>query len=241
MKFTELLAEKSKDIYGARPVTAAFLGDSVTQGCFECYKDERGNIETIFERGNSYVSKFGEIVNMLYPRAQLNIINAGLSGGTAEQAVQRLERDVLRFQPDLLVVGFALNDSGGREAGLAKYCESLREIFRRGKEAGAEVIFLTPNLMCDYSSAHLTEPILSGLANAFATEAAREMLDKYVKAAEEVAKEMSVPVCDCYSVWKNMQKSGVDITALLANYLNHPTRKMQWLAAFKLAEMLFSE
>lgn len=99
MKFARLLAAKNDDILNAPPVTAAFLGDSVTHGCFECYRDEDGNIQTIFEREQSYAAKFAHIAGMLYPRAQLNIVNAGVSGGTAMQAAARLERDVLQFPP----------------------------------------------------------------------------------------------------------------------------------------------
>ena len=41
MKFLEKINQKSKDLMGTAPVTIAFLGDSVTQGCFECYYDEK--------------------------------------------------------------------------------------------------------------------------------------------------------------------------------------------------------
>lgn len=155
MKFARLLAAKNDDILNAPPVTAAFLGDSVTHGCFECYRDEDGNIQTIFEREQSYAAKFAHIAGMLYPRAQLNIVNAGVSGGTAMQAAARLERDVLHFRPDLLVVNFALNDCGAGDRGLEEYVASMKKIFRQGKEAGAEVVYLTPNPMCGYVSAHL--------------------------------------------------------------------------------------
>lgn len=36
MKIIEKLNAK-QDIYVEKPVTIVFLGDSVTQGCFECY------------------------------------------------------------------------------------------------------------------------------------------------------------------------------------------------------------
>jgi lipolytic protein G-D-S-L family len=241
MKFARLLAAKNDDILNAPPVTAAFLGDSVTHGCFECYRDEDGNIQTIFEREQSYAAKFAHIAGMLYPRAQLNIVNAGVSGGTAMQAAARLERDVLRFRPDLLVVNFALNDCGAGDRGLEEYIASMKKIFRQGKEAGAEVVYLTPNPMCGYVSAHLNSDFLREIAKDLASRTADGVLDRYVAAATAAAKEERVPVCDCYSVWKNMRKNGVDITVLLANYLNHPTRDMQWLAALKLAEMLFGE
>lgn len=41
MKIIDKLNAK-QDIYGEKPVTIAFLGDSVTQGCFECYIKEDG-------------------------------------------------------------------------------------------------------------------------------------------------------------------------------------------------------
>ena len=157
------------------------------------------------------------------------------------QAAARLERDVLRFRPDLLVVNFALNDCGAGDRGLEEYIASMKKIFRQGKEAGAEVVYLTPNPMCGYVSAHLNSDFLREIAKDLASRTADGVLDRYVAAATAAAKEERVPVCDCYSVWKNMRKNGVDITVLLANYLNHPTRDMQWLAALKLAEMLFGE
>ena len=44
MNIMKLLAEKAKDNWNAGPVTIAFLGDSVTQGCFEVYEKSKGEI-----------------------------------------------------------------------------------------------------------------------------------------------------------------------------------------------------
>lgn len=239
MKFAKILAKKNDDIFGAEPATVAFLGDSVTHGCFECYIDETGHIQTVFERENAYAAKFAQIASRLYPRAQLNIINGGTSGGTAVNAVERLDRDILRFCPDLVVVNFALNDCGAGPDGLTVYRDSLARIFARVKETGAEVILLTPNLMCDYVSAHIREDALQAVAESLMKNVQAGYLDMYVETAVKLAQSMNVPVCDCYALWRNMRKNGVDTTALLSNYLNHPAREMQWLFAVKLAEMIF--
>ena len=37
MKIIELLKQKQEGLIKNKPVTIAFLGDSVTQGCFECF------------------------------------------------------------------------------------------------------------------------------------------------------------------------------------------------------------
>jgi hypothetical protein len=50
---------------------------------------------------------------------------------------------------------------------------------------------------------------------------------------------MDIPVCDCYALWKTLYKSGVDVTELLANKINHPTRDMNWMFAYELVKTMF--
>ena len=40
MTLVEKIKQKQADIYSSRPITLAFLGDSVTLGCFEIYPEE---------------------------------------------------------------------------------------------------------------------------------------------------------------------------------------------------------
>ena len=65
MRIIEKINQKNKDIYGDKPVTIAFLGDSVTQGCFECYFDQQG-VQTVFDSKSSYPTRVKEILNILY-------------------------------------------------------------------------------------------------------------------------------------------------------------------------------
>ena len=57
---------------------------------------------------------------------------------------------------------------------------------------------------------------------------------------EALAESMGVPVCDCYGMWKKLAETR-DITALLANRINHPTREMHELFAQALFEMILPE
>ena len=57
MKIIEKLAAKEHDMYGKPPVTIAFLGDSVTHGCFEVYRVGENGLDTVFEAENSYSHK----------------------------------------------------------------------------------------------------------------------------------------------------------------------------------------
>ena len=83
MKIVEKLKMKSNDMYGAEAVTIAFLGDSVTQGCFECYLTSPNSLQTVFDYPNAYSTRLREMLNLLYPNTQVNIINSGISGDNA--------------------------------------------------------------------------------------------------------------------------------------------------------------
>ncbi|GHU98990.1 hypothetical protein FACS1894211_03630 [Clostridia bacterium] len=238
-RILEKLKNKQNDIFGKPPVTVAFLGDSVTHGCFEIYKTGKNGLETVFDYENSYPKKFEKIIKTLYGKAQINIINAGASGGTAEDGLSRLDRDALRFSPDLVVVCFALNDSGRGGEYIETYTKSLKTIFCKVIKSGALCIFLTPNMMNTYTP-YNDDPFFTNLADGIAEIQNGGMLKKYVEAAKAVAFENGVTVCDCYKKWETMLAAGVDTTALLANNVNHPKRDMNWLFAYSLAETLFS-
>ena len=55
-----------------------------------------------------------------------------------------------------------------------------------------------------------------------------------------LAKELDIAVCDCYQQWKELSKTQ-DITQLLANRINHPTREMHELFAENLFKVIFDE
>ena len=241
MKILQKLAEKQRDMYGKEAVTLAFIGDSVTQGCFECYFKAGDRIETEFDYNSVYSVRLQQLLHILYPNVQINVINSGISGDTAVGCLKRLERDVLRFSPDLVVVSCGLNDcaTGGKEK-LAIYGEALREIFTKCKDSGAECIMLTECMMNDRVSPHLlSDPRMVEFAERFMGIQASGLLDEYFEKAKAVAKECGAAVCDQYAVWKTINKAGVDTTELLANKLNHPIRKWHYYIAVKLLETVF--
>ncbi len=241
MKILEKLKNRNTDIFGCEPVTIAFLGDSVTNGCFELFITPSGAIDTVFERYNAYGARLTRMLSYLFPRAQLNAVNAGISGDSAPSGLRRVERDVLRFQPDLTVVCYGLNDcsQGTGEAEVRRYTDALRGIFEKLQAAGGEVIFMTPNLMCDYASRRITDKQIYESAVSTCKITQSGALDVYLDAARTVAKECGVAVCDCNARWKKLKEAGVDVTSLLANETNHPKREMHDLFAVSLLETIF--
>ena len=239
MKIVEKIIKKQQNLSLNPAVTIALLGDSVTQGCFECYTKEDENIDTVFDADSSYGSRLKSMLNLLYPTVQFNFINAGISGDSAKGGLKRLERDVLSFHPDLVIVGFALNDAVCLgEGGINEYKKTMAEILTKIAASGAESIVLTPNAMNTNVSCHLKEKPLLKLAKNMEKVQKSGVLESYAEAAKAVAAENGAVVCDVYSVWKSMIQAGVNVTELLANKLNHPVRQMHYLTAMMLCECI---
>lgn len=237
-KIINKLNNKNKDPLANKTVTIAFLGDSITQGCFEIYKVGQKGIETIYDIENSYSTKLKKILNTFYPKVAINLINAGISGDNAVSGYNRLQRDILSYNPDLTIVCFGLNDSGKGIKAIGEYEDALSKIFKKLKEQNIVTVFMTPNMMNNTISPHIIDDLFLELAQYFKKVQTDNILEQYLEAGKKVAKEYDVLVCDCYEKWKKLSLNGVDTTSLLSNNLNHPTRDMHWLFAWSLAELI---
>src|SRR5439155_9965949 len=85
----------------------------------------------------------GIALKRIYPRAQVEMINAGISGNDTAAALKRMERDVLSHNPQLVAVMFGMNDVVRQTP--AAFHDNLGEIVKRSRDRGAEAILMTPN------------------------------------------------------------------------------------------------
>ena len=231
MKILEKIALMQSNMLNNTSATIVFFGDSVTQGCFEA---------GVCESESTYVAKFGKTLSVFYPSVRFNIVNSGVGGNNTTDGLARFDRDVAVFLPDLVVVGFALNDACGGEAYLDKYEKNLTEICEKVNELHAECVVLTPNMMCTKATDRVADG-MKNLIERFAEIQNNGLLDRIVETEKNVAAKCGAKICDVYSCWKQMSANAVDTTALLANGLNHPMREMHDLIAYKLIETFFSD
>lgn len=208
------------------PITIVAFGDSVTHGAVA---GGEMNYDTV------YWNRLRLMLQEKYDYVPVNIINAGIGGITAKGSLGRMDKQVLAHSPDLVIVCFGLNDINGE---LDEYIDSIKQIFSRCQAAGCEVIFMTPNMLNTYV-ADDTEEKYMGYAKVTAGFQNEGRMDKYMAAACAAAAEMGVPVCDCYSKWKELAKTQ-DTTMLLANRINHPTKEMHELFAKALFETIMA-
>ena len=240
MEILNILSRSCSNPDKYRIPTIAFLGDSVTQGCFECFINEKGQMATEFDSQNAYHHYLEDILGYLFKETPVSIINAGISGTTARRSVERLDRDVLYHHPDLTIVCFGLNDCLQGEQGLNPYADSLRKIFTQLKESGSEVIFMTPNMMATRVSYKLKDQGLINAAKQCIDAQNNGVLDMYLERGKQVARECSVPVCDVYDKWKKMYAHGCSVTNYLVNSINHPSKEMHWLFAYSLLDTMIN-
>lgn len=214
------------DIYGLKengPINIVILGDSVSHAAFLMYHD----YEAVY--WNVLKKKLHAERNYV----PINTICASIGGTTATDALPRLERDVLSHHPDLVIVCFGLNDVNGTKE---EYLASLSEIFEKCKGIGADVIFLSPNML-NTSVAEDTPKQWWDYAHKTAEMQNGGRMDTFIYSAMDLAREMGVTVCDCYSEWKKLSETQ-DVTYLLSNRINHPTEEMHKLFADKLYALI---
>lgn len=80
------------------PVTIGFIGGSITQGCLSSTPK------------TCYAYRVFEWWCRNYPDTSIRYLNAGIGGTTSEFGVARVDKDLLRCDPDLVFVEFSVND-----------------------------------------------------------------------------------------------------------------------------------
>ena len=134
MKIHKKLMRNTQELIDYGPINIVIFGDSVSHGAFNGYID--------YEK--VYWNLLRKKLNSFRSYIPVNMICAAIGGTTATKSLPRLDGQVLLHKPDLVIVAFGLNDVNGS---LEDYLTSLEYIFKKCKDSGSEVIFMTPNML----------------------------------------------------------------------------------------------
>lgn len=211
------------------PVIVA-LGDSVTAGHFEALlprdpdqlrklfekiasgTDDSGPWE-ITDARESYIEKFRLKLIEKYEETSVSVINAGIAGDVLPMMLKRSDRDVVRYDPDLVLINGSLNWDDDALGSAAVYKELLLKLVRKLKtETQADIILLTPN-------GDLPNEILASAG----APVKQPTTPQRVTAIREVAREEGVCLADARAVWEQAAEAGIPWKILLANECNHPS------------------
>jgi lysophospholipase L1-like esterase len=172
-------------------VTIVAFGDSNTEITFHT----RGRM--------NWVGLLAEAIFETYGNGVCTLINSGKCGSRVLEALGRLDRDVLRYRPDLVIVAFGMNDAGRGEAALPAFRDDLRTLVRRIREAcGSEILLRTSNPVVTVSGVPLPpEQPHPGRP----WDPPERPLAAYARVTVEVAAELGCTCVDHYTLWSRKE------------------------------------
>ncbi len=198
------LVKTVQKLQAGEKVKIAALGDSLTYG----WMTELG-----------FLDYLKTMIEHKFPDSELLILNRGIPGDTAEDGLRRVENDVIRLEPDLVFIQFALNDA---------YSDFSPEEFQKNFES----IILKIKEKSDPEIALLTS---AALLNPVENKMAREYYSKIF----ESGVKFNLPVASVNEYWEKKISSGIKHLLLVQGDGIHPTEKGYELmaeAVFKLFE-----
>lgn len=192
------LARTRAKLRSGVPLTIVAFGDSITWG------GEASRPSLIFWR------RWADDLRQQHPRARIRTFNGATGGDTTTQGLERLDEKVLRKHPDLVLIGFGMNDHNRGSISLPRFRRQLREIVQRVRATGAEIILY---------SAFPPNPLW--------LHSARRMA-RYADATREIAAATNCAFADVFGLWQHIaaRKRPED---LLANNINHPNDFGHWI------------
>ena len=174
-----------------------FQGDSIT----DAGRDRRN----YHDMGHGYAKYAVEQIKADFPELPFEFINQGISGNRTDQLFDRLYRDAIAFEPDIISIMIGINDIWHRhdpdrvETTDAQIATNYRAILERiRKQTNAKIVMLAPFLL-DYEKKEAWRCELENVLPII-RELAKEFADAYVPLDELFAEALKTqPAPQYYS------------------------------------------
>jgi acyl-CoA thioesterase-1 len=195
----ELLQATCKRLKSGNSLKILAFGDSITAG------GDATKPELIFWR------RWADSLQRKYPRVQISARNGATGGDTTVQGLQRLQQKVLDEKPDLVLIGFGMNDHNIGSVPIQQFEQNLKEMITRIRtQTGAEIVLFStfpPNRKWKFGSHHMQD---------------------YAAATSRVASDTKCAYADVFNNWQSLgaRKKSED---WLANDINHPNDFGHWI------------
>jgi len=210
-------------------------------------ESNNSNVYTIVAFGDSTTAPRGTLKiysqilqdNLRIKSGNIQVINAGVGGNTTTDARKRFETDVLSHSPNLVIIGFGINDSAvdvwkeppesQPRVARAEYENNLRRFVLLLKSQKSQVIFMTPNALHwtpELKKIYGKPPYNPGDPDGF-----NILLRDYAESVRKIAREESARLVDVFAAFEKFGKeSGQSTDDLLLDGM-HPNERGQRIAA----------
>ncbi|MFD0670998.1 SGNH/GDSL hydrolase family protein [Cohnella sp. GCM10027633] len=178
-------------------IVYAVLGDSISAGG---------------DASDDSLAFYGRLAAWLeerYPAARVRIVNRSIGGETSEGGAGRVRDDVASLGPDLVTIGYGMNDQNlfedGNGVALGDYERYIRQMIADIRQSGdAAIVLVTPcepNPLWQHTSGEIGD---------------------YADALRRIGGELGIPVADANAAWRRELAAGKTPESLLLNNINHP-------------------
>ena len=130
------LAAVMRKAEAGEQVTIACIGGSITQGTISS-----GSSDSEVGFRKSYADIFFEWWEQTFPQAEFSFINAGIGATGSYIGVHRVQKDVLDYEPDLVLVEFSVNDSSSNTS-KTTYDNLVRKILKDENHPAVMLLFM---------------------------------------------------------------------------------------------------
>lgn len=189
---SELLKRTREKLEAGGPFKIITYGDSIAAG------GEATALELRFDE------RYAAHLRKRYPNATITVENGATGGDSTVNGLARLGEKVLTRSPDLVLIGFGMNDHNVNGVPPETFGENLIQITNMIRaNTTAEVILLScfpPNPDWMHSS---------------------HRMEQYAAATQRAATRLSAAYADVHAVWQRVLQRK-DLPSLLANNINHP-------------------
>lgn len=193
------LKQTSDRLSKGGPFKVIAFGDSITAG---------GDAS---EERLQFTQRYARWLQKEFPKAEVAFENGATGGDSTVQGLARLEEKVLSRKPDLVLLGFGMNDhnKGGLEPdAFEKNLVIMIETIRA--RTGADVLAYSafpPNPDWKFGS---------------------HRMEQFAAATQRAAEKTGCAFADVFAVWQKMLVRK-DYPSMLANNINHPNDFGHWL------------
>ena len=196
---TAFLRASNEKLKAGQPFKIVAFGDSITAG------GDASSPDLIFW------ARWADQLQRKYPRSHVTILNGATGGDSTVQGLQRLQTKVLDHKPDLVLIGFGMNDHNISGVPTPDFERNLKEMIAKIRtQISAEIILFSafpPNPDWKFGSHRMKD---------------------YADATARVAIDMHCAYADVFNNWQSIAKRKKP-EDLLGNNINHPNDFGHWI------------
>jgi len=180
------------------PVTIVAVGDSNNVICGHT----KGRFNWFHHLNLGLCETFGD--GFIY------MINSAVCGNTVTKELTRMEQDILRFKPDLVIASFGINDQGMGLGRIDEFRENYRAFIHQVQGDGAELLLRTPApKVFGYGYGDALPP---GAKQGEPWSGEGGVIGAFSDAIVGLGRESGSVVCDHYGAWMKQEFPAVQPT-----------------------------